>query len=232
MFSNKASHIWPPREGHKIGCIVSIGMGVPLLKPIGDSLFPILEALKVIATDTEDTAQEFADEMAHRSAPDEPRYFRFNVERGLESIRLEEWKSMGQVKIATNNYLRKVKGDVGRCATTIIGDTCLIQQVFYDECHVCFLDVDYREALKRAARIRDLKVPMTAMTATLPMPLENELRTALLMKDATPYQYPTYRTNIEYQVKICSSGRVVSTGIEQCKVIAKDIEKRSGKGII
>ncbi|KAI9780998.1 MAG: hypothetical protein M1839_006437 [Geoglossum umbratile] len=106
---DEASHIWPPREGHKIGCIVSVGTGVPSLMPVGDSLVPILEALKAIATDTEDAAQEFADKMAHRSGPGEPGYFRFNVEHRLQSVGLEEWRSMSQVKVATNNYLQKVK---------------------------------------------------------------------------------------------------------------------------
>jgi hypothetical protein len=122
---DEASHIWPPHEGRRIGCIVSIGTGVPSLKPVGDSLVPVLEALKAIATDTEDIAQQFADELAHHNGPEEPAYFRFNVEHGLENVELEEWKSMGQVKITTNNYLQKIKGDMDRCAAAILKTTCM-----------------------------------------------------------------------------------------------------------
>jgi hypothetical protein len=88
---NQAKDMWPhePFET-SVKCLVSIGTGVPSLKPFGKNLLEVGQAFFAIATETEKTAERFA---RHNSRlGNEGRYFRFNVIRGLEDIELEEHK--------------------------------------------------------------------------------------------------------------------------------------------
>jgi predicted acylesterase/phospholipase RssA len=99
-----AKDLWP--EGHledKIKCLVSIGTGQPSLEPFGESLVDVATTLLAIATDTERTAEVFARE--HRDLAREKRYFRFNVEKGLEKIGLEEFQKRSILVSATRRYL-------------------------------------------------------------------------------------------------------------------------------
>ena len=59
--------------------------------------------LKELATETEKTAQQF-----HRDKSDlddEGRYYRFNVDRGLEDIGLEESKKKREIAAVTGRYV-------------------------------------------------------------------------------------------------------------------------------
>src|SRR5438477_384868 len=60
----------------------------------------------------------------------------------------------------------------------------LIRHIFIDECHVSFTDIDYRAALRDLSRIRDLDVPLTLLTATLPPSLEWDLRRNMAVPEA------------------------------------------------
>jgi hypothetical protein len=57
---NQAQLMWDPEplEG-KVQCLVSIGTGVPSLKPFRDEVLHIGQALVAIATETEQTADRF-----------------------------------------------------------------------------------------------------------------------------------------------------------------------------
>lgn len=79
---------------------------------------PLIRTLTEISTDTENVAREFNEEMAHRF-PEKKIYFRFNVHRGLEHVSIEEWKEMGRIKIATEDYLNEQWRQVGNCATQL-----------------------------------------------------------------------------------------------------------------
>ena len=84
-------------------CLVSIGTGVPSLKPVADDVLGIWATLKELATETEKTAQQF-----HRDKSDlddEGRYYRFNVDRGLEDIGLEESKKKREIAAVTGRYV-------------------------------------------------------------------------------------------------------------------------------
>ena len=56
-----------------------------------------------IATETEATERKFIARWAKHF--DEKRYFRFNVEQGLQNIGLEEYKKKGAIKAASEGYL-------------------------------------------------------------------------------------------------------------------------------
>lgn len=46
-------------------------------------------------------------------------YFRFNVQHGLERVKLEEWKEFDRVKVATQDYLNDQRSKVELCASQI-----------------------------------------------------------------------------------------------------------------
>ncbi|KAJ7824351.1 hypothetical protein B0H13DRAFT_2290987 [Mycena leptocephala] len=101
----EAQVMFPDRQ---IACIISLGTGQPhtikipqpsLLKRV----FPldVIEAIKGIATDCEKEHQRFA----HHFDPVSHVYFRFNVERGMQDIQLNQWERLGDVAANTRQYL-------------------------------------------------------------------------------------------------------------------------------
>ncbi|KAJ7865933.1 FabD/lysophospholipase-like protein, partial [Mycena leptocephala] len=101
----EAQVVFPDRQ---IACIISLGTGqlhtikIPppsLLK----RLFPldVVKAIKGIATDCEKEHQRFA----HHFDPVPHVYFRFNVERGMQDIQLNQWERLGDVRANTRQYL-------------------------------------------------------------------------------------------------------------------------------
>ena len=99
-----AQDLWP--EGHledKIKCIVSIGTGVPAVEAFGKNMIDVGKTLLAISTDTETTAELFLQE--HRTLANRKRYFRFNVEHGLEHIGLEDKEKQASIVAATRAYL-------------------------------------------------------------------------------------------------------------------------------
>ena len=84
---NQAQLMWgsEPLEG-KVQCLVSIGTGVPSLKPFWDDVFHIGETLVAIATEKEQEAERFRQDKSYLDSSG--RYVRFNVVRGLEDIGL------------------------------------------------------------------------------------------------------------------------------------------------
>ncbi|KAH8595465.1 ankyrin repeat-containing domain protein [Bisporella sp. PMI_857] len=87
----------------RVKCLVSIGTGVPSLKPFPDDLLHIGETLVAIATETERTAERFQRDKAYLD--NGGRYFRFNVVRGLEDLGLEESAKAKDIAAATRRYV-------------------------------------------------------------------------------------------------------------------------------
>jgi hypothetical protein len=103
---------------------VSIGTGVPLLKPFKDNVLHIGETLVAIATETEVTAERFRRE---RLLLDSTRqYYRFNIVRGLEDIGLEEARKVKEIAAATRRYIssQEVHKQIQACAGSIAGKEC------------------------------------------------------------------------------------------------------------
>lgn len=125
----EAQDIWETKQDSlevKLKCIVSIGTGNLGTSAVGNKPWTILNALKDIATETEDTEHLFASK--HRTLlEDEQRYFRFNVDQGLQAIGLEEYKRQGDIAAATARYLeyQLVRNQVRTCAINLSHKECM-----------------------------------------------------------------------------------------------------------
>ena len=122
---NQAQLMWGPEPVEsRIKCLVSIGTGVPSLKPFRDDVFHIGKSLLAIATETEQTAERFRRDKSHLD--DSGRYYRFNVDRGLEGIGLEESKRRKEIAAATRRYVgsQGVFKQIQACADNMAGREC------------------------------------------------------------------------------------------------------------
>ncbi|EMD96381.1 hypothetical protein COCC4DRAFT_155187 [Bipolaris maydis ATCC 48331] len=106
----EAANIWCSETGDLkplVKCFISIGTGNPGKKPFEDGLPKFLsETVVQIATETEATERKFIARWAKHF--DEKRYFRFNVEQGLQNIGLEEYKKKGAIEAASEGYLTHI----------------------------------------------------------------------------------------------------------------------------
>jgi len=94
----------------QIGCLVSVGAGrvetAAIRKPgLFQQIVPtdVINALKLIATDCEDTHES----MLRLFAKLPTTYFRLNVEQGMQTIGLSKWERLSNVETHTTQYLRK-----------------------------------------------------------------------------------------------------------------------------
>ena len=103
----EASNIWCPRTGDLkplVKCFISTGTGNPGTKAIKDKLPEFISTTLIgIVTETENTEKRFIAKW--RQHFDEKRYFRLNVEQGLQSVGLAEYQQQGAIEAATENYL-------------------------------------------------------------------------------------------------------------------------------
>ncbi|KAA6408070.1 MAG: hypothetical protein FRX48_07811 [Lasallia pustulata] len=103
----EAKDIWSPKKdnvGELVKCFVSIGMGVPGMTPIASGAWKLMsQTLVEISTETEKTAENFR--RRHGEMFKEKRVFRFNVQKGLEQIGLEEYEKQGIIETATDLYM-------------------------------------------------------------------------------------------------------------------------------
>jgi predicted acylesterase/phospholipase RssA len=104
---NEAQNIWCFGEVELcdlLKCFVSVGTGNPGRKPIAEGAMNFfLETMVGIATQTEETAKVFIER--HRHLYLAKRYFRFNVQQGLQAVGLEEYKKEALIDAATAEYM-------------------------------------------------------------------------------------------------------------------------------
>lgn len=104
-------NIWSAELGELkplLKCVVSVGTGDPGVKPINDSAMQFLSnTLVEIATETESTAERFISQ--YRGLYDQRRYFRFNVQQGLQDVGLSEYAKQGAIEAATDRYLTSLE---------------------------------------------------------------------------------------------------------------------------
>jgi predicted acylesterase/phospholipase RssA len=104
----EAMNIWSSDTGDLkplVKCFVSIGTGNPGKKVIEDDMLTFLSKTLVgITMETEETERKFIARWAKHY--DENRYFRFNVDQGLQEVGLAEYKEQSRMEAATDEYLR------------------------------------------------------------------------------------------------------------------------------
>ncbi|KAI3320294.1 FabD/lysophospholipase-like protein [Xylariaceae sp. AK1471] len=100
----EAKSIWPDAIAKgRIQCLLSIGTGVPDLKKFGDNLKEVIETLKRIATETENTERRFF--KTHEFLGLGGRYFRFNVDRGISDVQLDDHGKLAEIEASAEEYL-------------------------------------------------------------------------------------------------------------------------------
>jgi predicted acylesterase/phospholipase RssA len=99
LVHQEAEQLWPDRD-----CLlISVGTGEPPGMAFKGNIVNIIKGLKNIATETEQTADQFY--QSHKAMVDDNRYYRFNVTHGLASIGLEEWSQVSAIADTTETYL-------------------------------------------------------------------------------------------------------------------------------
>lgn len=124
--------VWKPRKDNVadiVSCFISIGCGDLGLHTIEKGAFQFLtKSLADIATETKKTATRFHRE--HGELFREKRCIRFNVEQGLQSVGLEEYKEMSKIKNAAEEYIT---------APATIDDTyAVVERLAQKQCMVDF----------------------------------------------------------------------------------------------
>ena len=93
-----------------VKCFVSIGTGNPGKKAIEDNMLKFLsKTLVTLVTETERIEKKIIARWARFFA--EKRYFRLNVEQGLQDVGLAEYKEQGAIEAATEEYLDHTQQD-------------------------------------------------------------------------------------------------------------------------
>ncbi|KAJ5918235.1 FabD/lysophospholipase-like protein [Penicillium verhagenii] len=103
----EASDIWCEDTGdlkQQVKCFISIGTGNPGKKAMEDNLLKFVsKTLPNLVTQTEQTEKRFIAKW--RQHYDNKRYFRFNVDQGLQDVGLAEYQEQGLIESATEGYL-------------------------------------------------------------------------------------------------------------------------------
>jgi predicted acylesterase/phospholipase RssA len=101
----EAERVFPRRD---VACVISVGTGrketISVKRPkLWEKVVPLsaINAVRAIATDCETTAQDVASRFKSRPYI----YFRFSVENGMQSIKMDKWEKLGDVTHLTDQYL-------------------------------------------------------------------------------------------------------------------------------
>lgn len=108
LVAQEATTLWANRMNDSI--IVSIGTGSAPGAVFRGNIKKIVDGMKAIVTQTEQTANDFM--LANKPMDKENRLFRFTVLHGLAEVGLQEWKQRGDIASATQSYLRR--GEVSK----------------------------------------------------------------------------------------------------------------------
>ncbi|KAG8813503.1 hypothetical protein FRC17_001547 [Serendipita sp. 399] len=101
----EALKIWPHRE---VGIIISLGTGMPRVLSLENPSYfdrlwpkPWIQTLERIATQCQAVHHQM-----YKKRELKGKYYRFNVEQGLQTVSLSEWTKLGEVGIHTEQYTR------------------------------------------------------------------------------------------------------------------------------
>ena len=135
--NNPAEYVWSENQtilGERtdlsamVKCFVSIGTGKPETSKIHDNAWKFFsDTLTKIVTDTEATAKNF--EASHSLLFHAKRYFRFNVEQGLQGVGLEEYAEVPKITTATAEYMdwAHITKEAEACALNLAQKDCMLE---------------------------------------------------------------------------------------------------------
>ncbi|KAJ5818925.1 Acyl transferase/acyl hydrolase/lysophospholipase [Penicillium riverlandense] len=130
-------------------CIVSVGTGDPGQGAIDDNILNFLSKTLVrMATKPESTERRFLARWNNEYR--EHRYFRFNVDQGLQDVRMTEYDKRSLIESATHDYLHHSaqKDDIRNCISNLVSK---------DEMTDLDFEITMHEHSSRAFRQRILK---------------------------------------------------------------------------
>ncbi|KAG8528968.1 uncharacterized protein KY384_006657 [Bacidia gigantensis] len=116
---NEATRIWPAKE---IGCLVSLGTGWTQPSEIPKRLDKFLIGSVKMLTNAEKLVETFTKHPIGRELLKSNRFFRFNVEQGMDQFELDDWKELPRLSELTKFYLGRSEKAmaVERCAAVLI----------------------------------------------------------------------------------------------------------------
>ncbi|KAF2203114.1 FabD/lysophospholipase-like protein [Delitschia confertaspora ATCC 74209] len=147
----------------QVKCFISVGTGKPGTKPFKEGIIKLLgQTLVQIATETENKEKRFIARWAKHF--DEKKYFRFNVEQGLQEIGLEQYDKAGEIEAATESYLTHMQNAVRQNRTPKIaimglggvGKTQLVLELLFrtkdkhPDCSIIWIPATNKESLHQA----------------------------------------------------------------------------------
>jgi hypothetical protein len=115
---DEAAALWP---GLHVECVVSLGTGLQNIVSVGDAWSGVVEACR----QTLQSCEVVHNRLVLRGQREDFPYFRFNVDRGLQSVDIAEWHGSGPQETLvgiTEAYTRwaEVEQHLDKCARTII----------------------------------------------------------------------------------------------------------------
>ncbi|THV93791.1 hypothetical protein D6D27_04172 [Aureobasidium pullulans] len=165
----EASNIWSPAKRELqtlVKCFISIGTGVPKMQGFEDGVPGFLsKTVPGIALETEATERKFIARWARHL--DEKRYFRFNVEQGLQDVGLAEFKMKGDIKGVSEAYLTHTgqKSRVRDCIENMSTKQNLTNIDFADDLKRHDDLVARQQLQEKAARRKFYDVPHVAVSS-------------------------------------------------------------------
>jgi hypothetical protein len=122
----EAGNVWDQEGGQMsklLKCFVSIGTGNPGVDSMKEGAWDFFtKTMAKLVTETERTGERFMKMHKDIAAPDgRQRFFRFNVDQGLQNIGLEEYRRQGEIEAVTKRYMESLqqKTLVGMCADNL-----------------------------------------------------------------------------------------------------------------
>ena len=116
-------------QNREIGCVVSIGTGITKTSGVSSNLLVFLKQSLDMMTSSEEIADTFAASDLGARLLASKRYFRFNVQQGLQEFEMHELDRTGEMDALTTAYLRKHEcaRAIADCAESLLNlkGTCL-----------------------------------------------------------------------------------------------------------
>lgn len=116
---NEAIAIWP---GAELKSIVSIGTGWTDPKPLETSQLKIHHVVKTcidLAMNSHKEAQRFVRDDRGKALSEAGVYFRFDVDRRIDTVELHQWQKLDDVDAYTDAYLTRSGSEVEKCARSL-----------------------------------------------------------------------------------------------------------------